>query len=95
MYRRLFVSVNPFHARHVREFITAFKDKLCRRLGGIQQNKRDWTKHVNNIIIKGNITEYNTTKIILLDAVKQIIYVLIDIYRATLKNVENTLRLLR
>ena len=50
---------------------------------------------MNNIIIKGNITEYNTTKIILLDAVKQIIYVLIDIYRATLKNVENTLRLLR
>ena len=24
MYRRLFVSVNPFHAGHVREFLEAF-----------------------------------------------------------------------
>ena len=84
------------HAPSVERFIRTLKDNLYRRLGGLKQDKIDWAKHVNNIITKYNNTEHNTSNIKPLDAVKkEIIYVLIGIYKTILKKTRNILRLMR
>ena len=50
------------HAPSAERFIRTFKDNSYRRLDGLKQDKSDWVKHVNilliNIIIQ-NITQLN------------------------------------
>ena len=37
------------HAATVERFIRTFRDNLYRRLDGLNQNKSEWVKHVENI----------------------------------------------
>ena len=69
------------HAPSVERFTKTFKGNLYRRLGGLRQDESDWVKHVKNILTKYNKTEHSTTNIKPLDAVTQIIYGLIGIYK--------------
>lgn len=51
------------HAHGVERFIYTFRINLQRRLDGLNQDKSEWVKHVDNIINKYNNTEHSTTKI--------------------------------
>ena len=48
------------HAHTVERFIRTFKDNLYRRLDALKQTKKDWFKHIDNIIKKYNSTEHST-----------------------------------
>ena len=51
------------HAHTVERFIRTFKDNLYRRLDALNQTKKDWFRHVDNIIRKYNSTEHSTIQI--------------------------------
>ena len=59
------------HAPTVERFIRTFKDNLYRRLDGLNQDKSEWVKHIDNIIKKYNNTEHNTIEIKPNEAVKK------------------------
>ena len=51
------------HAHTVERFIRTFKDNLYRRLDALKQDKKDWYRHIDNIIKKYNSTEHSTIQI--------------------------------
>ena len=51
------------HAHTVERFIRTFKDNLYRRLDALKQTKKDWFRHIDNIIKKYNSTEHSTIQI--------------------------------
>ena len=51
------------HAHTVERFIRTFKDNLYRRLDALNQTKKDWFRHIDNIIKKYNSTEHSTIQI--------------------------------
>ena len=51
------------HAHTVERFIRTFKDNLYRRLDALKQDKKDWYRHIGNIIKKYNSTEHSTIQI--------------------------------
>ena len=51
------------HAHTVERFIRTFKDNLFRRLDALNQTKKDWFRHISNIITKYNSTEHSTIQI--------------------------------
>ena len=51
------------HAHTVERFIRTFKDNLYRRLDALNQTKKDWFRHIYNIIKKYNSTEHSTIQI--------------------------------
>ena len=58
------------HAPSVERFIRTFKDNLYRRLDGLKQERKEWTKHVSSILTKYNNTEHSTIQIKPVEAVK-------------------------
>ena len=51
------------HAHTEERFIRTFKDNLYRRLDALNQTKKDWFRHIDNIIKKYNSTEHSTIQI--------------------------------
>ena len=51
------------HAHTVERFIRTFKDNLYRRLDALKQDKKDWYRHISDIIKKYNSTEHSTIQI--------------------------------
>ena len=51
------------HALSAEIFIRTFKDNLYRRLDGLKQERKEWTKHVPSILTKYNNTEHSTIEI--------------------------------
>ena len=48
------------HAHTVERFIRTFKMNLYRRLDALKQTKKDWFRHISDIIKKYNSTEHST-----------------------------------
>ena len=51
------------HAHTVERFVRTFKDNLYRRLDVLKQTKKDWFRHISDIIKKYNSTEHSTIQI--------------------------------
>ena len=51
------------HAHTVERFIRTFKMNLYRRLDALKQDKKDWYRHIDNIIKEYNSTEHSTIQI--------------------------------
>ena len=60
------------HAHTVERFIRTFKDNLYRRLDALKQDKKDWYRHIDNIIKKYNSTEHSTIQIKPNEAVEKV-----------------------
>ena len=58
------------HAPSAERLIGTFKDSLHRRLDGLKQERKEWTKHVSSILTKYNNTEHSTIQIKPIEAVK-------------------------
>ena len=80
------------HAHTVERFIRTFKDNLYRRLDALKQDKKDWYRHIVNIIKKYNSTEHSTIQIKPNEAgKKEITFGLAGIYKIMRKEIVNTL----
>ena len=51
------------HAPSAEKFIRTFKDNLYRRLDGLKQDKSDWVKHVNILLISLIIQDITQLKL--------------------------------
>ena len=58
------------HAPSAERFTRTFKDNLYRRLDGLKQERKEWTKHVSSILTKYNNTGHSTIQIKQVGAVK-------------------------
>ena len=58
------------HAPLAERFIRTFRDSLYRRLDGLKQERKEWTKHVSSTLTKYNNTEHSTIQIKPVEAVK-------------------------
>ena len=59
------------HAPYAERFIRTFKDNINRRLDGLKQERKEWTKHVSSIQTKYNNTEHTTIQIKPVEAIKK------------------------